>query len=77
MFDSDFAQELYFTAPDKVYSSKGSWYAMFDDQLSILTNANMSIRAFTYADKADYREAKRFIINTYELEAMTQEFYDS
>lgn len=71
IFHNKLAEKLYFLWPDLLYSAKdGTWYAMYHNDNTILTNANRKIRAFKYKTSSDYREVRELIIKKYGLVPM-------
>lgn len=62
-------ESLYETRPDKLYVSKefDAWYAFYEIELCILTNADGDLAAYCYDEKSDYRDARRFILTEYNV----------
>jgi len=63
-------EELYSQSPDRLYVSRdrNTWYACYDSQLCILTNAGSDyMRAFCYENKSDFREIRNMIVEEYGL----------
>ncbi|MEL0098361.1 MAG: hypothetical protein VW907_02260 [Opitutae bacterium] len=70
MYDSDSIEDdLYEQAPDKLYTSRDrqTWYACYDDELCLLTNAGGELKAYCYDSKPEYRDIRSKIIEAYNL----------
>lgn len=72
------ADQLYGTVPDKLYTSKqfDAWYAFYDIELCILTNAGDSLEIFCYQDKSEYRDVKRLILSEYNVREVKLDHFD-
>jgi len=75
MFTSD---DLYGMAPDKLLVSDDFtvWYAFYDDELSVLSNAEGTLKAYSYDNKSEYREVRRFIKEQYPVKETNAYTYD-
>jgi len=61
--------QLYQLPPTTTYLAPDgyTWYACYDDQLSILTNADGCLAVYSYPDKTEFRGVRRTIVNDYGL----------
>ena len=64
------AQSLYETVPDRIYVGPNAeeWYAFYDDDFAILTNAaDNRLKVYQYDNKGEYRDVRRTIVDQYAL----------
>lgn len=63
------SEYLYGLTPDRlmVHQRSETWYAFYDQALSILTNADGCLRSFSYDTKSEYRDVRRYIVDEYNL----------
>ena len=75
MFTSDY---LYGLAPDRLLVSHDFdvWYAFYDDELSVLSNASGTLESYSYENKSEYREVRRFIMEEYPVKETNVYTYD-
>ena len=61
--------DLYETAPDRLLTcyAGDTWYAFYDYDLAVLSNAAGDLVAYYYSDKTEYRAVRRFITETYNV----------
>jgi hypothetical protein len=61
------SEYLYGMLPNKLLVSDefGVWYAFYNNDLSVLSNATGELLSYTYDDKSQYREVRRFITEEY------------
>ena len=72
------SEYLYDQTPDRlmVHHDSETWYAFYDTALSILTNADGSLRSFSYDTKSEYRDVRRYIVAEYNLTDTKVHVYD-
>lgn len=60
---------LYEQYPDRLYFDDRMevWYAFYDNELTILSNATGTLESFTYGNKPEYREVRSVIVDTYPI----------
>lgn len=63
------ADMLYEITPDCVFLAPDgyTWYAAYESCKTFLTNASGELEAYSYPDKSEFREVRRFIIKEYDL----------
>lgn len=67
MFD---AVVLYQQVPDRLYIASSdylTWYAVYEREMCILTNASGCLEAYCYPNKTEFRDVRRFIVQEYDL----------
>ncbi len=72
------SEYLYESSPDRLLVSEefDVWYAFYDDELSVLSNATGDLVAYSYDDKSEYREVRRFIVEEYHVRDAKVHQYD-
>jgi len=67
--NTEIAKTLYARVPDRLYwhSNREAWYACYDSELCILTNASSKLEAYCYTTKPEYRDARSKIVDEYNL----------
>ena len=62
-------EDLYSEVPVRLYGTTVSdvWYAFYEKELCILTNANGHLSSYCYDSKEEYRDVRSFIIEEYNL----------
>ena len=72
------SEYLYESSPDRLLVSDefDVWYAFYDDELSVLSNSTGELVSYSYQDKSEYREVRRFIVEEYPVRDAKGHQYD-
>lgn len=72
------SEYLYESSPDRLLVSDevDVWYAFYDDELSVLSNSTGELVSYSYQDKSEYREVRRFIVEEYPVQDAKGHQYD-
>jgi hypothetical protein len=75
---TDLIQTLYARIPERLLVSGDgmTWYACYDNDLCILSNASGELEAFCYDDKGEYRDVRRHITENYNVRKAKVSRYD-
>jgi hypothetical protein len=76
--NTELEETLYAKVPDRLYwhSNREAWYACYDSELCILTNASSKLEAYCYNSKPEYRDARSAMVEAYKLRKGKVHYFD-